>query len=246
MNDSRDDLRDGLAAETAGAPPNAWSAPRIALRTALNLLLFTLVFTALMAGSYQLTAPLLAASALEQKRRLIAEVLPPTQYDNDLLNDAVLLAPTSALNIELETRIYRARKDGEPVALVFESASNDGYSGRIELLNAVSADQRLLAVRVTLHKETPGLGDYIDPAKDRNKTRPWISQFSALGFTQVPESAWRVKKDGGVFDQMSGATISARAVTNASRRALQWASRHQAAIFALPSGARYSDTGANP
>jgi electron transport complex protein RnfG len=121
------------------------------------------------------------------------------------------------------TRLWRARKDGAPVALVLEAAAPDGYSGRIGLILAVAADGSLLALRVTSHKETPGLGDYIDPKKDRNKARPWITQFNGLGFDSVPPGQWRVKKDGGRFDQMAGATISARAVTNASGRALAWA-----------------------
>jgi hypothetical protein len=106
---------------------------------------------------------------------------------------------------------------------VLEAAARDGYSGRIALIMAVAADGRLLALRVTSHKETPGLGDYIDPKKDRNKARPWITQFNGLGLAEVPRDKWRVKKDGGRFDQMSGATISARAVTNASGKALAWA-----------------------
>lgn len=225
--------------ETGYAEPGV---ARISARTAAILLVFTLVFTALMAGTYKLTAPLLAASALEQKRRLIAEVLPPSTYDNDLLADQVVLPPQKALNGEIDSRLYRARKGDAPVALVFEAAARDGYSGRIELLLAVSADGRLLAQRVTAHKETPGLGDYIDPKKDRNKTRPWITQFDGLGFDAVPQDKWKVRKDGGHFEQMTGATISARAVTNASGSALAWVRPHLAAIFALPVDARIDAT----
>ena len=94
-------------------------------------------------------------------------------------------------------------------------------------------------MRVTTHKETPGLGDYINPKKDRNKARPWITQFSNLGFDSVPREKWRVKKDGGRFDQMSGATISARAVTNASGRALAWTLENRDKLFALPANSRF-------
>ena len=96
-------------------------------------------------------------------------------------------------------------------------------------------------MRVTTHKETPGLGDYINPKKDRNKTRPWITQFSNLGFDSVPPKQWRVKKDGGRFDQMSGATISARAVTNASGSALAWAIEHRDKLFELPANNRFEE-----
>jgi Na+-translocating ferredoxin:NAD+ oxidoreductase subunit G len=214
---------------------------RISLRTAAIMLAFTLVFTAMMAGTYKATEPLVAASALAEKLRLIGEVLPPAQYDNDLMADAVTLPPQAALGLDYETRLWRARRNGVPAALVFEAAARDGYSGRISLILAVGADGRLLAVRVTGHKETPGLGDYIDPKKDRNKSRPWITQFNNLGFDDVPRDRWRVKKDGGRFDQMSGATISARAVTNASGRALAWAAENRDKLFALPANGRYEE-----
>jgi len=215
---------------------------RISVRTAGIMLAFTLVFTAMMAGTYRATAPLVAASALAEKLRLIGEVLPAGRYDNDLMADAITLPPQKALGLDGDTRLWRARKDGAPSALVLEAAAPDGYSGRIGLILAVAADGKLLAVRVTTHKETPGLGDYIDPKKDRNKARPWITQFSNLGFDDVPRNKWRVRKDGGRFDQMSGATISARAVTNASGRALAWAVKHRDKLFALPANSRFEES----
>jgi electron transport complex protein RnfG len=212
---------------------------RISVRTAAIMLAFTLMFTGLMAGTYKLTAPMVAASALAEKQRLIGEVLPTTMHDNDLMKDAITLAPSKALGLDDDTRLWRARRNGDPVALVFETASMAGYSGRVGLIVAVGADGRLLAVRVTAHRETPGLGDYIDPKKDRNKARPWITQFNGLGLDTVPRDKWRVKKDGGRFDQMSGATISARAVTNASGRALAWTVENRDKLFSLPPDSRF-------
>lgn len=226
---------------TPQASPMQRSALYIALRTAAILLAFTLVFTTLMASAYYLTAPRVAASAQAEKLHLIGVVLAPTFYDNDLFSDAIILPPTSALGTSEETRLYRARKNGQPAALVFEVVAPDGYSGKIRLLLAVSHSGPLLALRVTQHKETPGLGDYIDPKKDRNKGRPWITQFSDIGFDSVPPEQWRVKKDGGHFDQMAGATISARAVTNASGRALAWINVHREKLFALPANSLYKE-----
>lgn len=218
------------------------SAVRISARTALILLLFTLAFTALMAGAYQLTRPVIEATAQDAKRRLIAEVLPDTAYDNDLLADAIDLPAISALGLLEPSRVFRARKGGEPAALILEAAAADGYSGQISLMLAVQANGRLSAIRVTSHKETPGLGDYIDPKKDKNKANPWIAQFSRIGFADVPQAKWRVKRDGGVFDQRTGATISARAVAKASGRALAWANTHAPDLYALPTGARFEES----
>jgi electron transport complex protein RnfG len=222
------------------APPNS-GALRISLRTATILLLFTIAFTALMAQMYQVTQPIIAATMQDAKRRLIAEVLPEDAYDNDLLADYIDLPPMAELGLDAPTRLYRARRAGQPVALVLESAAADGYSGRIGLILAVREDGRLGAVRVTQHKETPGLGDYIDPKKDKNKAQPWITQFDGRHFGETPREKWRVKKDGGAFDQRVGATISARAVTRATGRALGWTVEHAAALYALPSASTYKE-----
>ena len=216
-------------------------AMRISVHTAATLLVFTLIFTALMSGVYQLTKPVLEASALDAKRRLIAEVLPAESFDNDMLADSVELPANPELGLSEATRIYRARRAGQPVALVFEAAALNGYSGEIRLILAVKADGRLAAVRVTSHKETPGLGDYIDPKKDKDKAQPWITQFNDRNFSDTPRNKWRVKKDGGVFDQHAGATISARAVTNATGRALAWALDRADALYALPANARFEE-----
>lgn len=222
--------------------PREAGALGISQRTATILLLFTLSFTALMASVYQLTKPMLEASALDAKRRTIAEVLPSDAYDNNLLADAIDLPPLAELGLLESTRIYRARKNGLPVALVLETSALDGYSGEIRLILAVLVDGRLGAVRVTGHKETPGLGDYIDPKKDKNKTSPWIDQFSNRHFGDTPREKWRVKKDGGVFDQHVGATISARAVTKATAKGLAWALDRAETLYALPTGARYEES----
>jgi len=208
------------------------------LRTTAILLVFTIFFTGLMAGVYDLTRQRIEATQQEARLRLIAEVLPPQEYDNDLLVDAVDLPPTPELGLNAPSRVHRARRGGEPVALVFEAAAPDGYSGRIGLLLAVRADGRLAALRVTQHKETPGLGDYIDPKKDRNKQAPWIAQFDNRAFVA---GEWRVRKDGGTIDQRAGATVSARAVASASRRAMSWVLPRAADLYALPTNTRYED-----
>lgn len=217
-------------------PPPPPSITKVSARTAGILAVFVVLFTALMASTYVATKPALEASAKAEKLQLIDAVLPRNNYDNILLDDAITLPAAPALGLDEPTRAYRARLHGEPVALVFEAAAPDGYAGRIGLILAYRADGRLAAVRVTEYKETPGLGDYIDPKKDRNKARPWITQFNDLGFEQLPVADFKVRKDGGRIDQMSGATISARAVTNAVRSALEWANAHREALFSLPSG----------
>lgn len=215
-------------------PPAESSITRISSRTATILLIFTLVFTALMAATYFATQPAIEASARAEKLKLIGEVLPKSTYDNDLLADAITLPPVPALGLDDPSQAYRARRGGQPVALVVEAAAPDGYSGHIGLVLAVDTEGRLLAVRVTGHKETPGLGDYIDPKKDKNKSRPWITQFNGIGYDTALGGQWKVRKDGGRFDAPTGATISGRAVTNATGRALAWIAERRDKLLALP------------
>lgn len=215
-----------------------YTAVRTSLRTAGIMVLFTVAFTAVMSATYNTTRPAIEASIQEGKMRLVNEVLPPGSYDNALLDDFVALGPTPQLGLDEGGRVYRARRAGEPAALVLEAAAPDGYAGRIQLVVAVSADGRVSGVRVVGHKETPGLGDYIDPRKDRNKAQPWIGQFAGVSLADVAAAKWTVKRDGGAFAYRIGATISARAVSRATGRVLEYATEHHDALFAARSGSR--------
>lgn len=217
---------------TPDAPtPKEPTALGLSLSTAAIMLAFTLVFTAVMAGTYELTRETIAASAEAEQLRLINEVLPPESYDNDLLKDVQTLAPTPALGLENGGQIWRARKGGQPVAVVLQALAPDGYAGAIKLVIAVRADGTVGGVRVVSHRETPGLGDYIDPKKDKNKASPWISQFAGQSLTSSPLERWKVKKDGGDFDYRTGATISPRAVTQTVGRALAFVQAHGDALY---------------
>lgn len=220
-----------------------YSATRTSLRTALIMLVFTVVFTALMASTYTYTRPAIEASAQDAQMRLIDEVLPPGSYDNALLEDVVRIGATPAIGLDDGGRIWRARKAGEPVALIVETAATDGYAGRIAMVVAINTNGLLSGVRVTAHKETPGLGDYIDPKKDRRKDMPWIGQFAVATWKDVNTAGWTVRKDGGTFGYRTGATISARAVVQAVGRATAWAVERQDALFSAPAGSTF---GAQP
>jgi len=221
-------------------PPTPPGAFAVSLRTAFILLLFTLAFTALMAATYEATRPIFEETARQQRMKLIDEILPPEEYDNDLLADYVTLPPIAALGLDRPSQLYRARRQDRPVALVFEAVARQGYGGEIRLILALRADGRLAALRVTAHRETPGLGDYIDPRKDKNRTRPWIDQFAGQPLDLAKAGRWKVKKDGGIFDARAGATISARAVVEASRRAMLWGGEHGAGLFAWPRATPYA------
>ncbi len=206
----------------------------LSARTGGVMVAFTIVFTALMAFTYGATKDQIDASAAEEKMKLISEVLPPASYDNPLLDDYAALGPTRELGLDNGGRVYRARQAGQPAALILEATAPDGYSGRIDLIVAVRADGSVSGVRAVTQRETPGLGDYIDPKKDKDKKAPWITQFTGLEAARLPQC--KVKKDGGDIAYHTGATISARAVTNAVARAARYAADNQNRLFAAPNG----------
>ncbi len=210
-------------------PPTA---AKMAVRTAVILFLFVVAFTGLLSGAYLWTLPTIEAAAAEEKMKLINEVLPAANYDNDLLKDALQIAATPALGQDATSTTYIARKGGKPSALVLEAIAPDGYAGKIRLLIALDTEGTLLGVRVTQHKETPGLGDYVDPKKDKNKERPWITQFNGLKPATTEEREWKVKKDGGRFDSVAGATVTPRAVVKAVRKAAVYVTENRETLFA--------------
>lgn len=215
-----------------------FSAAGMAARTAAILFIFVIVFTGLLSAAYQWTKPAIEASAAEEKMKLVNEVLPHGEYDNALLEDTLTLPPTAELGQKDASTLYRARLAGEPVAIIFEAIAPDGYAGKIKLILAIRSDGRVAGVRVTQHKETPGLGDYIEPRKDRNKARPWITQFQGMSLAEVAESEWKVKKDGGRIEYHAGATVTPRAVTKAVTKAVNWAAANHQQLFAA-TGARH-------
>ena len=200
-----------------------------ALVTAGILTAFTVVGTAMLTGTFETTREPIAASEREAKLQLLAQVMPPAMHDNDLLQDAVQLPPAELLGQHAPSTAYRARQNGQPSGVILEAVAPDGYSGDIKLLIGIAADGDIIGVRVLSHKETPGLGDYIEI--DRSA---WIKNFDGKSLAKLPDEAWRVKKDGGQFDYMTGATITPRAVVKAVHKALQYFEVQRASIFAAP------------
>lgn len=212
--------------------PKEYTAPVMAARTAATLFIFVAIFTGLLSGAYLWTKPAIEASATEEKMKLVDEVLPRTEYDNALLTDTVVLPATPELGLKDPTTLFRARQGGQPVALVFEAVAPDGYAGKIRLIIAMRANGEVAGVRVTQHKETPGLGDYVEIKKDKNKARPWITQFNSMSLAKVADKDWKLKKDGGQIDYHAGATVTPRAVSKAVLKAVQWAEANRDRLFA--------------
>jgi len=194
------------------------------LSAAAMLGLFSVLGMGLVTWVHHSTAARIEENQQQTLLHSLQNLIPADHYDNDLLVDTVQI---SLLDRGLKpVAVYRARKFGKPVAAVFSTVAPDGYSGEIRLLVAVKADGSLAGVRVLEHKETPGLGDLIDENKSR-----WILGFNGLSLGNPPEKQWKVKRDGGAFDQFTGATVTPRAVVKVVKNILLFFKANQETVF---------------
>ena len=161
--------------------------------------------------------------------RKLNNIIPAESYDNDLLLDTIVIKANSLLSTKEESLAYRARKNSQDVAVVFTSIAPNGYNGSIHLLVGVKANGTLSGVRVVKHRETPGLGDVVEISRSN-----WILGFDNKSLSDPDDKGWKVKRDGGVFDQFTGATITPRAVVKAVHNALLYFEQNQKILFSEP------------
>jgi len=202
---------------------------RRTVRAAIMLAAAAIAAFGLVAVVHEATRDRIAAAARARELARFDQVLGGLPHDNDLLADTVTLRDPELLGTTAAVTAYRARFHGQPVAVLLEFVATDGYSGSIRLLIAVAPDGTVLGVRTVSHHETPGLGDFIDAGKS-----DWIRRFSGKSLGDPAAAHWRVRKDGGDFDQYTGATITSRAVVEAVGRTLQFFTRHRDELLAAP------------
>lgn len=200
---------------------------KASVHAALNLLFFALLGTVALASTYLLTRDKIAESVEQEKLKLVAQVVPQRLFDNAIVQDALQLPPSELLGTDDVSTAYRARLNGEASAVVLQPVAPDGYSGKIFLIVAIRSNGELSGVRVVSHRETPGLGDYIDLSKG-----PWIKNFDGQSHATRKEPDWKVKKDGGAFDYVAGATITPRAVVKAVHKSLLYFEQNRDKLLA--------------
>ncbi|PWC20799.1 electron transport complex subunit RsxG [Brenneria roseae subsp. roseae] len=197
-------------------------------RHAMTLALFAAFTTALTAVVNSLTGPTISRQALLQQKMLLDQVVPSDLYNNDMQQECYVVT-NSALGSTSPRQLFIARKDGIPVAAAIESTAPDGYSGAIQLLIGADFNGNVLATRVTEHHETPGLGDKIEI-----RISDWITRFNGQSVQGVDDARWAVKKEGGMFDQFTGATITPRAVINSVKRSALYLQTLPSQLDTLP------------
>ena len=209
---------------------------RETMTSAINLLVFTSIGTALLVFVFNQTHVIIAKNEEREKLQLIQQLLPASLFDNNVVRDALTLQADDLLGTTDESLAYRARLDGKPSAVVLEAIAPDGYAGKIFLLVAIRAGGEIAGVRAVSHHETPGLGDYIELSKSA-----WIKGFDGASPERYKDADWKVRKDGGQFDYMAGATITPRAVVKAVHRALQYFGQHHDELFAAAPASKQGD-----
>ncbi len=190
------------------------------------LWLFAVVGTTLVAVTEHGSREAIVANEREVLLRNLYALLPANEFDNDIATDRIEVAASPLLGTEQTSTVYRARRRGEPIAAIFNSIAPDGYSGRIHLLVGIYVDGSIAGVRVIRHAETPGLGDAIEIRKS-----PWIRGFEGRSLENPVLARWAVRRDGGDFDQLTGATITPRAIVEAVKNTLLYYRRNAAMIF---------------
>lgn len=196
-----------------------------ARRTGLRLGLLALAFLSLVGTVHYITRERIRLAAQTLLLERLSAVLPAEHYNNTISTD-VIHVQDPMLGTTAPRRVWRARMDGTPTALIVEATAANGYSGPIELLVAVLKDGTVAGVRVIDHRETPGLGDAIE-----NERSDWILGFDNVSLEAPEVSQWKVKKDGGTFDQFTGATITPRAIVSAVLNTLLFVKQQQAVLY---------------
>jgi len=190
----------------------------------IALATFALVTALVLAITNDLTYERIAESEREAAERALLEIIPLERHDNDLLMDVQPVPEQywAMLGLKKGGNIHIARDKGQPVAAIIPAVTPDGYSGSIAMIIGINFDGTIAGVRVVEHRETPGLGDKVDLKKSN-----WILDFNGKSLKNPQQEKWKVKKEGGEFDQFTGATITPRAVISQVLKSLQYFERDQ-------------------
>lgn len=186
---------------------------------------FAMLCTALVALTQELTSDRIEQNKQDRLLRTLNSMIAASDIDNDLANDVIAVHKPALLNTET-TSIYRGRMNGLPVGVIFSPVGAIGYGGTIQLVIGVNLDGTLSGVRVLQHRETPGLGDKIEAQRS-----DWITGFNQKSLHNPGVNQWKVKRDGGAFDQFTGATVTPRGVVQAVYKTLEYFAQNRKEIF---------------
>lgn len=206
------------------------------VRGVIGLGLFAVITAGLIALTQINTADRIENEIKKARSKALFEIVPLANHNNDMLADAFWI-DAKALGLKEYAEAFIAKTDGHAHTLILPAIAPDGYTGPINLIIGINQYGIIEGVRVTSHKETPGLGDKIDIKKDG-----WITGFNGKSLENTEPKAWKVRKDGGEFDQLTGATITPRAVVNAVHKALVFYKENQVALYQQKPGKQFDSS----
>jgi len=196
------------------------------IRSIIGLSIFAVVTAGLIAITQVSTKDIILEQIKIARSKALLEIVPLSEHNNDMLADSFWLEATQSLGLGEKSEAFIAKQDGVPTTLILPVVAPEGYSGPIRLIVGIDSSGTIKGVRVIKHKETPGLGDKIDLKKS-----DWILGFEGKSLLNTSTEQWKVKKDGGEFDQLTGATITPRAIVKALHQALIFYREHQTVLL---------------
>lgn len=208
------------------------------VRTGITLAAIAAVCTALIALTYLATEARIAANEQAWLEQRLQPALSGLSYDSGIIESRLTLPAPHGLPGSEDALVYRAYSGQVPVAALFVVTARDGYSGAIRLLVGIRVDGVISGVHVLQHRETPGLGDRIEASKSN-----WLDRFDGRSLGNPSAAGWKIRRDGGAFDQLTGASITSRAVVKAVHATLRYFEANSRMIFSAPSdNAEETDT----
>lgn len=198
------------------------------LKNGVTLAAIAAICTALVATTYHLTKERIAANEQAFLERKLAPVLSGLSYEGSISESKRVIEAPHDLPGREDALIYRVYADNEPVAALFAVTAPDGYAGPIRILLGVDINGVVTGLRILEHRETPGLGDKIEESKS-----DWVHQFNGKSLGNPDIEEWYIRSDGGEFDQLSGASVTPRAVIAAIRGTLLYFEEHRDDIFTI-------------
>jgi len=198
-------------------------------KSGVTLAVIAAFCTAIVALTWQLTAERIETNKKEWLERSLQPALAGLFFDSPVTESMITMPPPHELPGSEAAIIYRVYAGVEPVAALFVVSAKNGYAGPIRLLIGIAMDGTVTGVRVLEHRETPGLGDRIETTKS-----DWVLQFDGHSLRNPEPARWAIRGDGGDFDQLTGASVSPRAIINAIKETLAYFDANRAAVFATP------------
>ncbi len=202
-------------------------------QNAISLSIFAIITAGIISITQNTTEAKIEHNIKLAQTRALNEIILPGSYDNPLVEDSISINDQELLAGTGSANAYVARRNGKAFAVILPAVSADGYTANIRSIVGILADGSIAGVRVLSHQETPGLGDKIEVRKS-----DWVEQFVGKSLTDPIPRQWFVKKDGGSFDQLTGATITPRAVVKSVHRALEYFDAHHKRLLAPHTAAK--------